>query len=101
MQIGNPTEDEIALEPFADKWRAFGWNVIEVNGHNIAELVDVVDNLPAPGSSVPTVVICRTIKGRNISFMENNLKWHIGYLDTDELSETALADVQSAYEGGK
>ena len=101
LQISNPTEDEIALEPFADKWRSFGWNTIEVNGHNIAEMVDVVDNLPHTHSSTPTVVICRTIKGRNISFMENRAEWHLGYFDTDELYEKALADLQVAYEGGK
>ena len=101
LQLGNTTEDGIALEPYADKWRSFGWNTIEVNGHNIAEMMDVADNLPSPHSSTPTVVICRTVKGRNISFMENKVNWHIGFLDTDELYEKALADVQAAYEGGK
>ena len=101
LQVSSLTEDVIALEPFADKWRAFGWDVIEADGHNISEMVDIVDSLPSPDSAVPRIVICRTTKGRNISFIENQVEWHLGIFNTDELCNKALDDVQTAFEGGK
>jgi transketolase len=83
LQLDAKTEDEVKLEPLADKWRAFGWNAIEVNGHDIAVLVDTVDNLPSSDSDKPTVVICNTVKGKNVSFMENQTSWHAGMIDTE------------------
>lgn len=69
------TEEVLSLEPLADKWRAFGFGVVEVNGHDVAELRRVLGALPAaPGK--PTAIICHTVKGKGISFAENNMEWH-------------------------
>ena len=99
LQLDNETEKLIKLEPFADKWRAFGWNVIEADGHDIAALVDIVDNLPSVDSKKPTIVICDTVKGNGVSFMENNASWHLGMVD-DEKYALAMKEIEEAYKGG-
>jgi len=63
------------LEPLADKWRAFNWHVIEVGGHDFLALNQVVEEAQAIHEK-PTVIIAHTIKGKGISFMENNNLWH-------------------------
>ncbi len=68
------TEDTITLEPLSDKWRAFGWDVIELDGHNFFELIDTL-GLKKTGSK-PVCIIANTIKGKGVSFMENNILWH-------------------------
>lgn len=65
----------LALEPFADKWRSFGWRVLEVDGHDHDALLRAFDQLPAQKDS-PTCVIAHTVKGRGVSFMENSVLWH-------------------------
>lgn len=87
-------EERIAFEPYADKWRAFGWNVIEVDGHDMAQLVDAVDSLPAPDSDTPTVIIAETVKGKGVDFMERNLAWHAGSLNEADLAR-ALASLEN------
>lgn len=71
------------VEPFADKWRAFGFAVREVAGHDIAELQSALSNLPFQPDK-PNVVICHTVKGKGISFVEGNLEWHHKSRITDE-----------------
>ncbi|MBA3011084.1 MAG: transketolase [Proteobacteria bacterium] len=63
------------LEPFADKWRSFGFGVIEINGHDVTELTDVLKHLPLKKGK-PSAIICHTIKGKGVGFAENNLAWH-------------------------
>ncbi len=91
------SEDTVVLEPYSDKWAAFGWNVVEVDGHDLEQLVDALDNLPPADSEKPTVIICRTIKGKGVSFMERNIGWHAGSLSKADM-EKALADVEAAWE---
>lgn len=69
-----PVAETLALEPFADKWRAFGWHVEEADGHDHADLERAF--LAANAASSPGVVICHTVKGKGISFMENSVLWH-------------------------
>lgn len=89
------SEDSIMLEAYADKWRAFGWNVIEIiDGNDMNEIIDTLDRLPNVDSEVPTVVIANTVKGKYISFMERQLKWHAGSLNEKDLA-TALADLDA------
>ena len=57
MSFDGPTEEFMSLEPFADKWRAFGWNVVTLDGHDMNAILDAIDALPAPDSDVPTVII--------------------------------------------
>ena len=87
----------MALEPFADKWKAFGWNVVEIDGHDMNEIVDAIDNLPAADSDVPTVIIGHTVKGHGVSFMENVNQWHVGGIKEDNWM-LAKADVTAEYE---
>jgi len=75
FQLDGRVEDVIGIEPLADKWRAFGFTVIEVNGHDVAALRDVLTNVPLD-SDRPTAVICHTVKGKGIPFAENNMAWH-------------------------
>ena len=70
-----PVAETIGLEPFAEKWRAFGWDVLEVNGHDHEALASVLEHPVQPGGK-PRCVIAHTIKGKGISFMENTVLWH-------------------------
>jgi transketolase len=83
-------EERVVLEPYPDKWAAFGWNVIHVDGHDMSALVGAIDQLPATDSDKPTVVICETVKGKGVDFMERNLAWHAGSLGAADL-ERAMA----------
>lgn len=73
LQQGAATENTNRLEPLADKWRSFGWDVAEVDGHDHCALLDL---LSAPAASAPRCVIAHTHKGRGASFMEDRVEWH-------------------------
>lgn len=88
--------DYIHLEPYADKWRAFNWNVVEINGHDMVQIVDALDNLPPITNEKPTVIIASTIKGKGVSFMERNIGWHAGALSAED-TQKALADIDADY----
>ena len=90
------SEDSVKLEPYADKWRAFGWNVVEINGNDMEQVVDALDNLPPVDSGVPTMIVANTVKGNRISFMEKQVKWHCGSLNPQDM-ERALSDLDAAY----
>ena len=94
--IDGRTEDVMGLEPFADKWRAFGFDVVEVDGHNIDKIVTALENAKANTSDKPVVIILDTYKGEGVGFMKDNYKWHYGTLDEAQLQE-AFRDLD-AYE---
>jgi transketolase len=96
LSLDGGTEDLMSLEPLADKWRAFGWNVIEVDGHSMEALVDTVDALPSADGGVPTVIIGNTVKGHGIGFMENNPSWHTGLINAEQL-DGAKAELLAAF----
>lgn len=75
IQSFGRVEDVLSLEPFGDKWRAFGWNVVEVNGHDHGQLEATIKNCIADFER-PSVIICHTIKGKGVSFMEDKIEWH-------------------------
>ncbi len=78
------TEEVNRLEPFADRWRSFGWNVLEVDGHDFEQIYAGI--LTAQQSiDLPTVIIANTIKGKGVSFMENTHKYHYADLTREEL----------------
>ena len=85
------------LGDIAQKYRAFGWNVIEIDGNEISEIVDAFDAIPAAGSFVPTCIIAHTVKGKGVSFMENQVKWHAGKI-SDEQLEMAIAELKRSFE---
>jgi transketolase len=83
------TESTIALEPFIDKWRSFGWDVIEVDGHNYLSLAESMSE----ESSKPKCIIANTIKGKGVDFMENTVLWHYKSPNDEELS-SAISQVE-------
>ena len=80
-------DDITSLGNIAEKYRVFGWNVVEIDGNNMKQVLDCLDNLPNANSEKPTVVIAHTVKGKGVSFMENQPRWHAGKISDDELSE--------------
>jgi len=91
QQIGGWNRDVMNLDPFNKKWQAFGWHVIEVNGHDLAQLIDAFDQAKLIKGQ-PTVIIAHTIKGKGVSFMENNPDFH-GKAPNTEQVETALREL--------
>jgi transketolase len=89
QSLGSVT-DTLELEPFADKWRAFGWDAVEVDGHNVAELSAALaeDNV----RQRPLCVVARTVKGKGVSFMEGSVLWHYRPPSADEV-RAAIAEL--------
>lgn len=85
------------LGNIADKYRSFGWNVIEIDGNNMEQIMKTFDDLPASESYIPTCIIAHTVKGKGVAFMESQVRWHAGKI-TDEQLETAIMDLRIAYE---
>jgi transketolase len=75
VQLDGPVHEILPLEPFADKWRSFGWAVLEVNGHDMRQVLDGFDAAREIHDR-PTVVVAHTTKGKGVSFMENDARWH-------------------------
>jgi transketolase len=75
LQLDGPTEKIMSLEPLADKWKAFGWHVIEINGHSMKEIIHATNEARAIKGK-PTAIICHTIKGKGVSYMEGSLHFH-------------------------
>jgi transketolase len=93
LQISGRTRDVMSNEPLDEKWRAFGWAVKVVNGHNYAALTEALSK-PAE-SGKPTCIIANTTKGKGVSFMENVTKWHHGVPSDAELKQ-ALSELDAA-----
>jgi transketolase len=79
MGLDGRTEETMGIEPLADKWRAFNWQVHECDGHNVAELAHTLDGLPVD-TGQPQMVIAHTVKGKGVKFMEESRLWHLGHL---------------------
>ena len=91
IQIDGYTEEVLPLEPFADKYRAFGWNVIDVDGHNIKKIIDACQESKAVYEK-PTVIIAHTIPGKGVTFMESLFEWH-GKPPSKEQADEAIAEL--------
>jgi transketolase len=91
LQIDGPTEKIMSIEPLADKWKAFGWHVIEIDGHDMRQILDACDRAK-DARSKPTMVIAHTVKGKGVSFMENALSFH-GKTPNEEESKKALKEL--------
>lgn len=96
LQIDGPTKDVLNVEPLADKYKAFGWNVIEIDGHNLDE-VDKAYTKAKEEKDRPTVIIAKTIKGKGVSFMENLAEWH-GKAPSKEQVDNAIAEINEKLE---
>lgn len=93
IQIDGFTSDVMDLEPLRAKYESFGWHVIEIDGHNLEEIVDGVNQAKAVQDK-PTVIICHTVPGKGVSFMENRFEWH-GKAPNKEEAEKALSELQN------
>ena len=91
FQIDGCTKEIMNLEPVAGKWQSFGWHTIEINGHNIQEILKAFDEAQSIKAK-PSIIIAHTIKGKGVSFMENVLDFH-GRAPTKEEAEIALKEL--------
>ena len=97
LQATGAIIDRFDLNPIRQKWEAFGWNTIEVNGHDVSALLEAFDAAEQVKSH-PTVILAQTVKGKCISFAENNAAFHNGLL-TAEQCKTALCDLDNIRKG--
>ncbi|WP_242057553.1 transketolase [Halobacillus yeomjeoni] len=93
MQSLDFCDNTIELSPFADKWKAFGWNVIDIDGHNHDELRDAYKKAIS-SENKPTLIIANTIKGKGVSFMENDILWHYRFPHEGEEYDSAVAQLK-------
>lgn len=91
LQAQGPVCERLDNAPVPDKWKAFGWNVLEIDGHNMEEILTALDAAEACKGR-PTAIIAHTVKGKGLSFAENQTSWHNAPL-TKELYEQALAEL--------
>jgi transketolase len=98
LSMDGPTEKYMKLEPYADKFRAFNWNLMEIDGNDMEQLCDAFDQLPPVDSNVPTLILAHTVKGKGIDFMENNPLWHAGCLKDEETLCECIQQIEFARE---
>lgn len=91
LQIDGPIQEVMNPEPVADKWAAFGWNVLTIDGHDFEQIIEAVEKAKATKGK-PTMIIANTVKGKGVSFMENEVDWH-GNAPSKEQAEQALAEL--------
>lgn len=95
FQLDGSVDDVIGVEPLADKWRAFGWDVYDVDGHNLAELTPLLRRIKAERNRErPVCIIAQTLKGKGVSYMETEPGWHLGYLDPED-AQRAIDEIKS------
>lgn len=92
LQATGSSTEITELEPLVDKWRAFGWDSVEIDGHDIAQILEV--SRPAANGR-PVAIVAHTVKGRGVSFMEGDLEWHYRFPGSDDLRR-ALEEVARA-----
>tara|TARA_R110000751_G_scaffold71441_11_gene145015 strand:+ start:38085 stop:38918 length:834 start_codon:yes stop_codon:yes gene_type:complete len=86
LQQGAPTEETNGLDPLDDKYRAFGWQVVEIEGHDYGQLLETL-GAPVGDRQKPLCVIANTVKGKGVSFMENQAKWHHGVPNAEQFAQ--------------
>lgn len=84
----------VSVEPLAEKWRAFGWEVREIDGHDMGQIVDALETLPWHPHK-PSALIAHTVKGKGVSFAEDTYVWHSNTV-TDEIYARALAELEAS-----
>ena len=92
IQLDGWNRDIMNIEPLADKWRAFNWHVLDIDGHDVSQILQAATKAKKMRQK-PTVIIAHTIKGKGVSFMENNVAFH-GKAPTPEQTETALKELE-------
>ncbi|QXM07428.1 transketolase [Crassaminicella indica] len=94
LQIDGKNEDVMNIHPIKEKWESFGWHVLEIDGHSFEEIISVLDKADEIKDK-PTMIIAKTIKGKGVSFMENQVGWH-GTAPKDDEKEKALKELGGA-----
>lgn len=97
LEADGTIDDVTGLGNIADKYRVIGWNVVEIDGNDMAQIVRAFDGLPLPNSTVPTVFVCHTVKGCGVDFMENVVRWHAGKISTEQF-ESAITALETSFE---
>jgi transketolase len=92
LQLDGWCNDVMPIEPIADKWRAFNWEVFEMDGHNMGEIIQTI-KIAQSIKSRPSIIIAHTIKGKGVSYMENKCEWH-GKPPNDEQYEQAIRELR-------
>ncbi len=92
IQLDGWVKDIMEIEPLADKWRSFGWNAIDVDGHDVAALQKAFA-AAAACKGQPSVLLAHTVKGKGVSFMEDRAEWH-GSTPNPEQAQKALAEIR-------
>ncbi|WP_077369804.1 transketolase [Anaerosalibacter sp. Marseille-P3206] len=92
LQIDGRNEDVMNIEPIDEKFKAFGWNVISIDGHNFEEIISAIEEAKNT-SGKPTMIIAKTVKGKGVSFMEDQAGWH-GKAPSKEEAEKALSELE-------
>ena len=93
VQLDGTVGDIMPIEPLGDKWRAFGWEVVETNGHDVGEIADALD-AAASVRGRPTMILAHTVKGKGVSYMEGRFEWH-GKAPDDEQYRQAVDEVSA------
>lgn len=94
-QLDGKVDDVMNIEPLDEKWRAFGWEVHVVDGHDVAATTELLRRVRADDQrQVPCCIIAKTMKGKGVSYMETEPGWHLGYLDPSD-AEAAIAEIKS------
>lgn len=91
-QATGRSNEVMSLEPLAAKWKAFGWDACEVDGHNIQEIVNALHRAPEENPTQPRAIVCHTVKGKGVSFMQDDNNWHYR-IPTDEEVEKAAHEL--------
>ena len=89
VQLDGTVDEIMPLEPILDKWKSFNWEVIVIDGHNMRQILEALDEADNTHSS-PTIIIAKTVKGKGVSFMENNCTWHGAAPDERQLKDACL-----------
>jgi transketolase len=92
LQVDGWVNEVMGIEPYADKWRAFGWEAAELDGHDVPGLCEALEAGRRP-RSYPRVLICRTVKGKGVSFMENVMEWHASPI-REELRSQGIEELE-------
>ena len=97
LEADGGLNDITGLNDIAEKYKSFGWNVVEIDGNSVEQIKNAFDYLPSPTSLIPTVIVAHTTKGKGVPFMENNNRWHAGKI-TDEQLQDAINHLNQEYE---
>jgi transketolase len=92
VQLAATVKNSLDLEPLAEKWKAFGWQAVECDGHDISKVVETIETAIKLAQTSPVIVIAHTTKGKGVSFMEGKYQWH-GKAPSEEEREKALAEI--------